>query len=164
MIFRVYEHYDDDPYMYISCDVSDICFICYDFRTEYECSPISLKSQLIYDKSCNCDGWIHKQCIEMWYKKQKKCPICRIEIHKRANNEIAVVNVLPYSRRIYLFACNSFNRMMRMFTYCFLLCALIEFYLCVAVSKNLMRDNYENHRHFPYSESELNNGTLFDTI
>jgi hypothetical protein len=160
MIFRVYEHYDDNKSDYLSSDLPDVCFICYEFRTDTECCPTSLKTQLIYDKACKCDGWTHKQCLEMWYRKQKKCPICRIEILERPNNTVVVVNVIPYSRRIYLFVCNSLNRMMKFFLYCFFLCAIIEFYLCIAVSKNLLRDNYENYNYIPYSHAEFNNITF----
>lgn len=158
MIFRVYEHYDDNQTNYLNYDV---CFICYDLRSDTENCPTSLKNQVVYYKSCNCDGWIHKQCLEMWYKKQKKCPICRIQITERPSNDV-VVSVIPYTNKIYLFVCNSVNRMTRIFLYCFFLFAIIEFYLCIAVSKNLMSNTCKNNNNFPYSHLEFNNNTMFD--
>jgi hypothetical protein len=49
------------------------CFICY----EPEIPPIKLNNQKYYNKSCQCDGIVHKTCLDEWYNKTSKCPICR---------------------------------------------------------------------------------------
>jgi hypothetical protein len=125
MIFRVYEHYDDNQPIYSYFDEPKECFICYEDKTELDSCPISLKTQEKYNKSCGCDGWIHNQCLDIWYKKQKKCPICRVIICERKNLVDAVVNVVPYSNQVYLFVCNSFYKITRIIVYCFLFCTII---------------------------------------
>lgn len=164
MYFRVYEHYDDNQPNYDTINKPDECFICYELRTDLEISPISLKSQINYNKSCGCDGWIHKQCLDIWYKKQKKCPICRLEIWERPVVACAVVNVVPYSNRIYIFICKSFYKMATIFAYCFLVYSAIEFYLSVIMTKHISRDNYENHSNIPFTSSELNDSEFIENL
>lgn len=159
MIFRVCEHYDDNQPIYPSCIKPDECFICYELSTNLEPCPISLKSQINYNKQCGCDGWIHKQCLDIWFSKQRKCPICRLEITERTNNNIvcAVVNVVPYSNRIYLFVFKTARRVSIIAAYCFLIYAAIEFYLSVTLTKHISRNEYNQ---LPYSESEFNNSII----
>ena len=56
------------------------CFICFEVSSEYEYYPSRLNSQLYFFKICNCDGWIHENCIETWYNIHGSCPICRTEM------------------------------------------------------------------------------------
>ena len=103
MIFRVYEHYDDNQLNGQTIVKPDECFICYELSTDFESYPISLNCQINYNKLCGCDGWIHKQCLDIWYKKQQKCPICRLEIQERTNDVCAVVSLVPYINRVYIY-------------------------------------------------------------
>jgi hypothetical protein len=159
MIFRVYEHYDDNQPIYTSYDKPDECFICYELSTEIEPSPISLKYQDSYNKKCKCDGWIHKRCLDTWYKKQKKCPVCRLEIQERSNTVYAVVSVIPYSNRIYLFICKSLLKVTTIVAYTILIYAVIEFYLSIILNKYIdTQKQYKNNNH--YLESVFNNSEL----
>lgn len=87
MIFRVCEHYYND---FISIENSENiehsegeCFVCFEIKTENEYKPFQLINQNIYVKQCNCNGWIHQNCLEIWLKKSNnKCPICRKKIVK----------------------------------------------------------------------------------
>lgn len=164
MYFHVCEHYDDNYPVYDNINKPDECFICYELRTDLEICPIRLKTQIIYNKSCGCDGWIHKQCLDTWYKKQKKCPICRLEIWERPDIACAVVNVVPYSNRIYIFLHKSIYKMATIFVYCFFVYSIIEFYLSILTTKHLGRDNYENNSNIPFIGSEFNDSKFIDNI
>ena len=133
MIFRVYEPYDDIDTITNSYNKPEECFICYELKSDLDSCTISLKSQINYDKSCECDGWIHKQCLDIWYNKQKKCPICRVIIYERKNVIDTVVNAVPYSNQIYLFVCKSINKVARIILYWFLFCTIIELYLSITI-------------------------------
>lgn len=149
MIFRVYEHYDDNQPNDMIRVKPDECFICYDLCTETELCPISLRSQINFKKSCGCDGWIHKNCLDIWVKKQKKCPICRLEITEINDSNIVctVVNVVSYSNVIYLSVYNTAHRITIILAYCFLIYAAIEFYLSIVISKNILRDKEDINNH-----------------
>jgi hypothetical protein len=55
----------------------DFCFICYEIQIENEKKPLKLYTQPYYVKSCYCDGFIHKYCLDKWYSLSESCPICR---------------------------------------------------------------------------------------
>jgi hypothetical protein len=77
MIYRVFEHYDDEQPIYYSYHE---CFICYDVIDQDNEKAISLKSPINKYKQCSCDGWTHAKCLKLWYSAKNKCPICRISI------------------------------------------------------------------------------------
>jgi hypothetical protein len=160
MIFRVYEHYDDNQPINNSCDKPDDCFICYEFVTNYEPCTISLRCQVNYDKTCGCDGWIHKKCLERWYLNQKKCPICRLAIYERQNTVYSILNITPYANRIYICARNSFYRIVTVFAYVFFVFSVIEFYLSILMKKYQTEDKYYNQNNVPYSDLEFNHSEL----
>jgi hypothetical protein len=145
MIYRVCEHYDDNQINSNSLVIPDECFICYEIRTNKENYPISLKSQINYEKSCGCDGWIHKQCFDIWYKKQKTCPVCRLEIHEKKNIACAVVNVSSQPNDISI--CKSLHKIAAIFVYSFLFCISLELYLSIVRTKQLNINNDENNNY-----------------
>jgi hypothetical protein len=53
------------------------CCICFEISKQNEKIPSRLKNQDIFLKTCNCDLWIHQNCLEMWYTRHETCPICR---------------------------------------------------------------------------------------
>ena len=61
------------------------CFICFEVSNQYEKYPLRLKYLEEYIKNCNCDGWIHNNCIQMWYNTNNTCPICR--------NKMILINI-----------------------------------------------------------------------
>ena len=136
MIFRVYEHYDDNQLNGQTIVKPDECFICYELSTDFESYPISLNSQINYNKLCGCDGWIHKQCLDIWYKQQQKCPICRLEIQEIKNDVCADVSLVPYINRVCIFVCKSLSKVAIIAIYCFFIYAAIEFYSNVIIFKN----------------------------
>ncbi len=163
MIFRVCEHYDDNQPVYSYFDRPEECFICYEVKTDSEPCTISLKYQVNYNKPCGCDGWIHKKCLDMWYGNKQKCPICRVTICERKSIICAVINVGPYSNRIYVFLCNSLYRIATIFAYSFLIFSILEFYSNVIITKHKHRNSYQNNIiHNAYSE--LNSSELIDNF
>jgi len=102
MLFRTLEPYNNE------CDClihsKPICFICYETTNAYEWEPIQLNAQLDYIKNCNCNSWIHKNCLNNWYNKSTSCPICRISISKREKMSIAILE----NSSNYYFLINSY--------------------------------------------------------
>ena len=88
MIFRTFEHYNDHVFFQ---NEKNVCFICYEINNANEYEPVKLNSQTDYIKNCNCNGWIHKKCLNKWYNKSRSCPICRIYVNKRLANKIIIL-------------------------------------------------------------------------
>ena len=92
MIFRTYEHYQDDTfYNYLNTneninEIESTCFICLENETINKF--IKLKNQPFFLKICNCDGVIHMNCLVLWYDTTKKCPICCREYFIKKSQQI----------------------------------------------------------------------------
>lgn len=54
--------------------VRGTCIICLQNKKDRR-QPINL--QEIQENCCDCDALVHKTCVETWYNKCLKCPICR---------------------------------------------------------------------------------------
>ena len=103
MLFRVCEHYkDEEPIVLTSSYKYNECFICFEYKIDDKFSPITLKTQKIYFKNCNCDGAIHNKCLNIWIQSNKSCPICRINVIIKNNSSLIFSNFIPYSIFIYL--------------------------------------------------------------
>ena len=85
MLFRTVDHYfnEDDAILLNEKEKekSTECFICYEDLNDIE-PIIKLNNNSFYLKSCNCDGFIHKKCLDMWFNSKTKCPICRFTMSK----------------------------------------------------------------------------------
>jgi hypothetical protein len=60
--------------------VRGTCFICLQSKNKRK-QPVSLKD--IQDDCCPCDALVHVSCIEEWYNRCLKCPICRVYVSRR---------------------------------------------------------------------------------
>ena len=138
MIFRVCEHYDSQ-YDYSNYDKCDECFICYEVTTEIEITTIRLKIQKNYKKVCCCDGWIHNQCLNAWYKKHKKCPICRMYIQEQHNIKNTDVNNNSYL--MFNFIHKPFYRLILIFIYIFIVYFISKIYFSVIKIKTTISNN-----------------------
>lgn len=136
MFFQIYEHYDDSQINYNDYNIPDECFICYELSTETECHTIRLKTIIKNNKKCSCDGWIHKKCLDIWFNKQHKCPICR-------NSIIETMSVIPNPDNAYTSGYKIFCRLAKIFAQSFLFYAVVEFYLSTTMTKHLQRHNYD---------------------
>ena len=78
MLVRMVDHYDiyDNNY-YIEDDIN-LCLICHD--KDYPQALIKLNNNIYYLKNCNCGGYIHKNCLDMWFRINMSCPYCRTEV------------------------------------------------------------------------------------
>jgi hypothetical protein len=85
MLFRTFDPYYDD----IQNKVIDKteCFICYQFIINEKIVPLQLNDQIFYTKICNCNGSIHKECLDRWFNSNYNCPVCRNRIIKKKCNE-----------------------------------------------------------------------------
>jgi len=126
MIFQIYEHYNDYDYDYENNinnnddnnDDKGECFICYEIKTFNGSKPILLKNQSIYYKFCNCDGLIHNECLDHWFRLNEKCPICRIKVVEKTNNMILLSYINNNRIIIYLFVKNSLMIVLRFLFIC----------------------------------------------
>lgn len=58
---------------------------------------------IIYNGLCNCHPYIHKECIDDWYKLNPgKCPICLIS---NQSTNIIIINNNYRQKNIILLAC-----------------------------------------------------------
>jgi len=88
MIFRTLEIYDLND-----CNENNIkeeqpeCFICFETRINNEELPIKFKKQTYFYKFCECDCFVHINCIDNWYNFNNSCPICHNILIKIYNVE-----------------------------------------------------------------------------
>lgn len=97
MLFRTFDPYYDD----IQHKVIDRneCFICYQFFTNENIVPLQLNDQTFYTKKCNCNGIIHKECLDRWFSSNNNCPVCRNRIIK--NNVMETNKAVSYEYILY---------------------------------------------------------------
>jgi hypothetical protein len=81
--------------------IENECFICMEDTKNIKL--IKLNKQLFYWKNCQCDGDLHKECLEKWATLYNNCPICRINMIKNNNLIIKYINSNGYFTAIYFF-------------------------------------------------------------
>jgi hypothetical protein len=74
--------------------IENECFICMEDTKNIKL--IKLNKQLFYWKNCQCDGDLHKECLEKWATLYNNCPICRINMIKNNNLIIKYINSNGY--------------------------------------------------------------------
>jgi hypothetical protein len=52
------------------------CFICSNYLDKYLTLPINLINQSMFQKQCECDGFVHKSCLVQCLYIEEKCPLC----------------------------------------------------------------------------------------
>jgi hypothetical protein len=125
MIYRIVEHYDEDIVVYENTKMED-CFICYEFIIENNIKPINLKKQCYYLKLCDCNGWIHKKCLDTWCLTNNKCPICRTYMIKNSKIVSIMIKNDTFPKAIYLFLNRNIFRILRFLFVTFTFFYLIE--------------------------------------
>lgn len=76
------DHYYNDNYVENNTNNSEECLICLESIYEGGIFPIKLNSNIYYTKKCLCNGYIHKNCLDLWYSNNQQCPICRNTLAK----------------------------------------------------------------------------------
>jgi hypothetical protein len=56
------------------------CLICLEVKNNNNEKTIKLNDLVCCEKQCECDGWIHKTCLDSWFIIKFTCPICRNSI------------------------------------------------------------------------------------
>ena len=95
MYYSTSNHYFDDSPISQTCETmieNNDCLICLEIYDKSGQSCIKLHN-LVYIKSCLCDGWIHCICLEFWYDKNKKCPICLCNMCKNEIKQQSLLNI-----------------------------------------------------------------------
>ena len=69
------------------------CLICLEINGSDDNICIRIENQF-YIKECSCDGWVHEYCLNIWYIKNNKCPICLCNMIKDdlGDNETQIEN------------------------------------------------------------------------
>jgi hypothetical protein len=131
MIFITFDPYNDYQYTYnyhLSDSSSNFfiknpdvsieteCFICMENQINNE-KTIYLNKQLFYLKSCQCNGNIHKECLDKWVTLHNNCPICRIHMVKNENLIIKCIDSNFYLILIYFFLKKNLFRIKKVFLF-----------------------------------------------
>ena len=135
MIFRTYDPYYDD--LVINYEVN-ICFICYEHLCE-NMKPIKLNSKIYYLKNCNCDGFIHKKCIDTWYNINSSCPVCRTAIVKNTNFISKILATNTYFVIFYFFYLKNFIKIKKY------IIILVSIYFTTELYFTLLNSNFLHH-------------------
>jgi hypothetical protein len=154
MLFRTFDPYYND-YEYLTHS-KHICFICYETANAYEQDPIQLNAQLDYIKKCNCNSWIHKNCLNKWYNKSRSCPICRISINKRLTMTMVI---LENSSNYYLLINTYFFR--NIYKIAKTVYTILFFYYVYKIYLFAINDNYYNNINHNINHNINNNTYCF---
>jgi hypothetical protein len=69
------------------------CFICYENDSKNK-KLINLNSKNNYLKNCKCNGYIHQECLDLWFELNQSCPVCRkLMIKKDTSSSICSLNI-----------------------------------------------------------------------
>ena len=152
MIFITFNPYDENI-MDKKNDIED-CFICFELIDFNNKIPIRLDDQNNYFKICNCNGWIHTECLNHWCKLNKKCPICRNVMDKHLNYMITLFNEKIYKDS---YLSNIVILLLRNYTFCYRLGSIILImYLFLNLLFTIFFYDYDrNNVHNFYSFFEL---------
>lgn len=74
----------------------NVCFICY----EENVPSIKFKNIICYEKDCDCNVYIHKNCLDEWYNIHSTCPICIKFMYKKIDNYSNInKNMFPFVKQ-----------------------------------------------------------------
>ena len=161
MFFRVIEHYHDHEDNAAQNNGGDLveCFVCYEITNGDNCVPIKLYGQNYYNKRCNCDGFIHKSCLDKWFQTNKNCPICRNCIYENITLDISIINNHKFGHIVFYFV--LLKKMMmplfNYFSYLFFIIFVFKMYLSV-IDKHYFLYNHTSDGY--YNDNDNNNNLL----
>lgn len=127
MFFKTCEHYSNNEltsYKINNDKDNKECFICLDTQTRSQ-EIIQLRQIYIIEfvKNCNCDGYIHIDCLQKWCELHNKCPICRKNIEKR----IAYINYIHVNKISYNFCLYKLILFIKVFSILYSILIFCEF-------------------------------------
>jgi hypothetical protein len=125
MLFRICDHYYEPKQYNVNNNEEKECFICYENKND---PMIDLKKQCFYYKKCKCGGYVHKNCLDIWFETMPKCPICRNSINKNSVFESKIVH-LEYIFIIYVVCKKNFKRFLQYLIVLFFFYQMAENYI-----------------------------------
>lgn len=155
MLYRVFEHYDDNL---CERDYDNECFICFEYKTETGINPINLQIQRLYLNNCVCKGSVHNHCLKKWFDSNKTCPICRIKVIENNNATIVIHNYIPWGVTIYSYSKEMSLKIVRVFSIFLFIYALVDLYFTVLRTKYRQYEDY-NYYDIPILSNEFLNET-----
>jgi hypothetical protein len=124
------------------------CFICYENNFD---KIIKLNTQCFYFKTCKCNGYIHKKCLDVWFETTSKCPICRNFISKITNiTNIESKNIYLnyYVFIIYVLCKNNFEKIIRFLFVITFFYYTSEQYINIFKNKTLYKNHFKNEYNY----------------
>ena len=151
MIFRTFEPYYNDE---ITIYENKMCFICYEIETEKGEQIINLNSQELYIKNCNCKGLVHNKCLDKWYEKSNKCPICRVTLNKKTNYIVILKNTNYYYVVTLVYFYKNIYKFLKIISIIFFFYYSIEFYI-ILLNKNYYDNSYNKYDYNYNNKSQI---------
>jgi hypothetical protein len=133
------------------------CFICY----ETSCDKIiKLNNQNYYFKTCKCDGYIHKKCLDIWVDTTSKCPICRNFINKNTIIESKIIHPKYSIFILYILFKKNFLKIMRTLFVIIFFYYTSEYYINIFKYKVLNKNYYKNEYHLTNYNCLINSSNI----
>lgn len=121
------------------------CFICYENNSD---KIIKLNNHCFYLKTCKCEGYIHKICLDTWLDTTNKCPICRNQIYKNTDVELNINHYNYFLFFIYFLWKKYYVNIIRFFLVIFFFYYTSEYYLYMIKYTFLLKNNFKNEYKF----------------
>jgi hypothetical protein len=117
------------------------CFICYETCLD---QIIKLNNQTFYFKTCKCDGYIHKKCLDIWVDITSKCPICRNLINKNTIIESKIIHPDYSIFIVYILLKKNFVKIIRLLLVIIFFYYTSEYYINIFKYKFLYKNYSKN--------------------
>ena len=144
MLFSNFDPYNNDE---DDNKEKEDCFICYEKGT----NRIEMEDQEYYFKKCKCLGIVHKDCLDRWYDKSHKCPVCREFIIKKSSDSLFIV--IPYNITYYLVYQYGIKHIAKITTIIIFMYCLLELYYTIIntiFTANIGYYEIEDYYHHQY--------------
>ena len=90
------------------------CLICLEVKNNNNEKTIKLNDLACCEKQCECNGWIHKTCLDSWFIIKFTCPICRNSINSfNPHHQIHIIHTGLTNNDYFIIFMSA------MFIYCF---------------------------------------------
>jgi hypothetical protein len=104
----------------------NICFICY----EQNIPSLKFKNIICYEKDCDCNVYLHKNCLDKWYKIHSTCPICIKFMYKKTDNYSNINNFSNLNNYINI---KNINVITNLLIFLYSINCIYNFYLLVFI-------------------------------
>ena len=165
MLFRIYEHYDDDQTNYENSLLNDKeCFICFEKININELKKNKLNNHTLFIKNCKCDSVVHKKCLKIWFDMEKSCPICRKNVTEINTVSIILYNYISHGSHIYVITKKITYTILRFIIILLVIYNIFDFYLRIyRFNSKIYKDyTYENNVDYSYFFDNFNNESIIN--